>query len=568
MESRTPQDVLKLAKDEGVEFVDLRFCDLPGVMQHFSMPIHELTEDGFEEGYGFDGSSIRGFQEIQESDMLLIPDPNTAVIDPFREHTTLNINCFVHDPVTGESYSRDPRYIAKKAEEYLKGTGIADTAYFGPEAEFYIFDSGALRPEPVLGLLLPRLGRGRVELRAASSSSTARPNLGYKPRYKEGYFPVPPMDQYQDLRSEMVQHARGGRHRDRGAAPRGRHRRPGRDRHALRHAADAWPTSSCSTSTSSRTSRGSAASRSRSCRSRSSRTTARACTCTSRCGRAASRCSSTRRATPACPTWRAGTSAACSSTRRRSCAFTNPTTNSYKRLVPGYEAPVNLVYSQRNRSASVRIPLYSKSPKAKRLEFRCPDPSCNPYLAFAAMLMAGLDGIQNRIEPPTPVDRDLYDLPPEELAKVPQVPGSLDEALDALEADHEFLLAGGVFTPDVIETWIEYKRLNEIDADAPAPAPVRVLPVLRHLDARRRPLGSRRTLGAVPWRDASSAVRRGRSGLRATIAVDGAAGRPLESERVDRRAVRCNTARERCRDRRARVRPGATALVSGAGERP
>ena len=387
--------------------------------------------------------------------MLLIPDPNTAVIDPFRQHTTLNINCFVQDPVTGESYTPRP---ALHREE---GRGRTSRAPASPTPRTSVPRPSSTSSTPCASTRTSTRAttsstRSRAcGTRAASSSSTARPNLGYKPRYKEGYFPVPPMDQFQDLRSEMVRDARAGRHRDRGAAPRGRHRRPGRDRHALRHARDDGRQADALQVRRSRTSRAPRASRSRSCRSRSSRTTARACTCTSRCGRAASRCSSTRRATPASPTSPAGTSAACSRTRRRSCAFTNPTTNSYKRLVPGYEAPVNLVYSQRNRSASVRIPLYSKSPKAKRLEFRCPDPSCNPYLAFSAMLMAGLDGIQNRIEPPTPVDRDLYDLPPEELAKVPQVPGSLDEALAALEADHEFLLAGGVFTPDVIETWID-----------------------------------------------------------------------------------------------------------------
>ena len=247
-EQRTPGDVLKLAQDAGAEIVDLRFCDLPGLMQHFSMPIHELTEDGFDEGYGFDGSSIRGFQEIQESDMLLMPDPNTAVIDPFREHTTLTLNCFVQDPVTGEPYTRDPRYIAKKAEEYLKGTGIADTAYFGPGGRVLHLRLGALRPEPVLGLLLPRLGRGRLELgprvrarRRPEPRVQAAVQGGVLPRPAHGQLPGPPLGDGPD--------AREARRRDRGAAPRGRHRRPGRDRHALRHAALAWPTSSCSTST-------------------------------------------------------------------------------------------------------------------------------------------------------------------------------------------------------------------------------------------------------------------------------------------------------------------------------
>src|SRR5438067_777421 len=387
-EQRTPGDVLKLAQDSGAEIVDLRFCDLPGLMQHFSMPIHELTAEGFDEGYGFDGSSIRGFQEIQESDMLLVPDPNTAVIDPFREHTTLAVNCYVEDPITGEPYTRDPRYVAKKAEEYVKGTGIADTIYIGPEAEFYIFDSARFDQNQYSGYYYVDSVEG-VWNSGREFELDGGPNLGYKPRYKEGYFPVPPMDSFQDLRSGMHTH----QSRWKGGEPlmfdeKGYGQISDLARWyiggLLKHAASIL-------------------------------------------------------------------------------AFAAPTTNSYKRLVPGYEAPVNLVYSQRNRSACVRIPLYSKSPKAKRLEFRCPDPSCNPYLAFSAMLMAGLDGIQNRIEPPDPVDKDLYDLPPEELAKVPQVPGSLPEVLDALENDHEYMLAGGVFTPDVIETWIEYKRVNEVD---------------------------------------------------------------------------------------------------------
>ena len=368
----------------------------------------------------------------------------------------------MRDPLTGESYTRDPRYIVQKAEAYLKSTGIADTAYFGPEAEFYIFDSVRFDQNQYSGYYFLDSVEG-VWNSGRERELDGSPNLAYKPRYKEGYFPVPPMDQFQDLRSEMVRQLEAVgiaievQHHEVGTAGQAEidmrfddARGDGRQAHALQVRREE------------RRARG-AATRSRSCPSRSSRTTAPACTCTSRCGRTASRSSSTRRATPASPTWRAGTSAVCSSTRRRSLAFSNPTTNSYKRLVPGYEAPVNLVYSQRNRSASVRIPLYSKSPKAKRLEFRCPDPSCNPYLAFSAMLMAGLDGIQNRTEPPAPVDRDLYDLPPEELAKVPQVPGSLNEALAALEADHEFLLKGDVFTPDVIDTWITYKKEREID---------------------------------------------------------------------------------------------------------
>ena len=457
MEERSPADVLRLCQDEGVEIVDFRFCDLPGLMQHFSAPVHELTEEGFEDGYGFDGSSIRGFQEIQESDMILVPDPNTAVIDPFRQHKTLNVNCFVRDPLTGEPYSRDPRYVARKAEDYLSSTGLADTAYFGPEAEFYIFNDVRFHQDQHSSMYSVDSVEG-----IWNSNRDENPNLGFKPRYKEGYFPVPPMDHMQDVRSEMILTLeRLGveieiQHHEVGTA--GQAEIDMRFDTLLRMAdklmlykyvtkSVAW----------------------------------------------ANQLTVTFMPKPIFQDngsgmhthqslWKGGEPLFFSETGYGAIsdvarwyiggllqhapsilAFAAPTTNSYKRLVPGYEAPVNLVYSQRNRSACVRIPLYSKSPKAKRLEFRCPDPSCNPYLAFPAMLMAGLDGIQNRIEPPDPVDKDLYDLPPEELAAVPQVPGSLDDALKALEADHDYLTAGGVFTADLIDTWIAFKREREID---------------------------------------------------------------------------------------------------------
>jgi glutamine synthetase len=465
VQDRTAAEVVQLVKDEGVEIIDIRFCDLPGLMQHFSVPAHELTEGVFVEGLGFDGSSIRGFQEIQESDMLLLPDPATAVMDPFRQHKTLNLNCFVHDPVTLESYSRDPRYVALKAERYLQTTGIADTVYFGPEAEFFIFDdvrfyqdqrSAFYQVDSIEGIW----NSGRDE----------KPNLGFKPRYKEGYFPVPPMDHFQDLRSEMiltmerlgieieVQHhevASGGQAeidmrydtllrmadklmlykyvvknvaRNAGYSatfmPKPLFQDNGSGMHCHQSLwSDGDPLFYSETGYAG----------------------------LSDLGR-----------------WYIG---GLLKHAPAVLAFAAPTTNSYKRLVPGYEAPVNLVYSQRNRSAACRIPLYSKSPKAKRVEFRCPDPACNPYLAFSAMLMAGLDGVQNRIEPPEPMDKDLYDLPPEELANVPQVPSSLDEALRALEEDNEFMKAGGVFTDDLIETWISYKRLSEIDAVRLRPHP-------------------------------------------------------------------------------------------------
>ena len=461
MTQRTPGDVMKLVKDQGIEVIDFRFCDLPGLMQHFSVPSHELDESGFEEGFGFDGSSIRGFQEIQESDMLLIPDPNTAVVDPFMKHKTLILNCFVHDPLTGESYSRDPRYIAKKAESYLQSTGIADTAYFGPEAEFYVFDSVRFDQNQFSGYYFLDSVEG-VWNSGREREIDGSPNLAYKPRYKEGYFPVPPMDQFQDLRSDMVQvleqvgiHIEV-QHHEVGTAGQAEIDMRFDElaimadklmlyKYVIKNVARQAGLSATFMPKPIFQDNGSGMHVHQSL-------------------------------------WKGGEPlffdekgyAGLSDMARwyiggllkhahALCALTNPTTNSYKRLVPGYEAPVNLVYSQRNRSASVRIPLYSKSPKAKRIEFRCPDPSCNPYLAFAALLMAGLDGIQNRIEPPAPVDKDLYDLPPEQLAQVPQVPGSLPEALAALEADHEFLLKGDVFTPDVIETWIAYKKQHEVD---------------------------------------------------------------------------------------------------------
>ena len=458
MEERTPDDVLQLISDEGIDIVDVRFCDLPGLMQHFSMPAGQLTADVFDEGVGFDGSSIRGFQEIQESDMLLVPDPNTAVVDPFTQHKTLDLNCFVNDPVTGESYSRDPRYVARKAEEYLTSTGLADTCYVGPEAEFFIFDDVRFDQNEHEGYYSIE----SVEA-AWNTGRDENPNLGYKPRYKEGYFPVPPMDHFQDLRSEMILVLeRLGveieiHHHEVGTA--GQAEIDMRFDSLLRMADKLMLYKYV----------------------------------VKNVARQAGK-SATFMPKPVFQDngsgmhthqslWKGGEPlfyseagyAGLSDMGRwyiggllthapAILAFSNPTTNSYKRLVPGYEAPVNLVYSQRNRSAAVRIPLYSQSPKAKRLEFRCPDPSCNPYLAFSAMLMAGLDGIQNRIEPPDPMDKDLYDLPPEELAKVPQVPGSLEAVLSALEEDQAFLKAGGVFTDDLIETWVTYKRENEVDA--------------------------------------------------------------------------------------------------------
>ena len=469
MEKRTPAEVIAYAQEQGVEFVDLRFCDLPGQMQHLSAPLHQLTEDVFEEGFGFDGSSIRGFKEIQESDMLLLPDPNTAIIDPFRVRKTLNLNCFVHDPLTGEAYSRDPRNIARKAEAYLLTTGLADTVYFGPEAEFFIFDSA--RFSQTANSAFYEVDSDAAAWRLGSATNIdGSPNRGYKPRHKEAYFPVPPVDHFQDLRSEMVVALEGC-----GVEIEIHHHEVATGGQAeidmkfdtLLRVADklmlykyivksvAWNAGKVVTFMPKPLFQDNGSGM--------------------HCHQSLW--------TDGEPLFYDGDKYAGLSDMARwyiggilkhapaILAFAAPTTNSYKRLVPGYEAPVNLVYSQRNRSAAVRIPLYSKSPKAKRLEFRCPDPSSNPYLAFSAMLMAGLDGIKNKIEPATPVDKDLYELPPDELTNVPQVPASLEAALDALEADSEFLLAGGVFTQDLIDTWVTYKREAEVDAIRLRPHP-------------------------------------------------------------------------------------------------
>ena len=462
--TKTASDVLTLIAQEGYEFVDLRFCDLPGQVQHFTVPSHRLTEESFEEGFGFDGSSIRGFQEIQESDMLLIPDPAMAVNDPFRARKTLNLYCFVNDPVTGGPYEKDPRYVAKKAEDYLISTGIADTSYWGPEAEFYIFDDVRFGQTQHSGFYF----LDSIEGAWNSGKREEGGNLGYKPRYKEGYFPVPPTDHYQDLRSEMT-----ARLEQAGIVIEVQHHEVGTAGQAeidmqydtLLRTADnltlykyivknvAWEAGKSVTFMPKPIfeDNGSGMHTHQSL-------------------------------------WKNGETlmfdesgyAGLSDIARwyiggilkhaaAILAFAAPTTNSYHRLVPGYEAPVNLVYSSRNRSAAVRIPQYSQSPAAKRIEFRCPDPAANPYLAFSAMLMAGLDGVQGRIEPHDPVDKDIYDLPPAELAGLPSVPGSLDEALAGLREDHEFLLQGGVFTKDLIDSWISYKEEHEVD-------PVRLRP--------------------------------------------------------------------------------------------
>ncbi|HLB12850.1 MAG TPA: type I glutamate--ammonia ligase, partial [Dehalococcoidia bacterium] len=431
---------------------------------HFSMPATELTELDdltktiWAEGVGFDGSSIRGFQKIQESDMIMIPDPKTAVLDPILEIPTLSLICDIYDPLTKEPYSRDPRYVAKKAEGYLKTTGIADTSYWGPEAEFFVFDdirfdqnenSGYYFLDSVEG----DWNTGRIE----------SPNLGYKPRYKEGYFPVPPHDSMQDLRSEMILTMI-----ESGITIEVHH-------HEVATAGQAEIDMKFDTLVS----MADKLMLYKYIVKNVARKHGKVATFMPKpiFGDNGSGMHTHQ------SLWKGGTNiffdakgyALLSQTAKwyiggllkhasSLMAFCAPTTNSYKRLVPGYEAPVNLAYSQRNRSAAIRIPMYTENPKTKRVEFRPPDASCNPYLAFSAMLMAGLDGVENRIDPGEPLDKDIYELSPEEAEGVATVPGSLDAAMDALDKDHDYLLKGGVFTTDVIDVWLEYKREREIDA--------------------------------------------------------------------------------------------------------
>ncbi|MCF8053031.1 MAG: type I glutamate--ammonia ligase [Desulfobacterales bacterium] len=452
----TPRQVLDMANEKGVKMVDLRFMDFPGLWQHFSVPVSELEESSFEDGFGFDGSSIRGWQPINASDMLVVPEADTAKIDPFFEVPTLVLICNILDPVTRESYSRDPRYIAKKVEAYLKSTGIGDTAFIGPEAEFFIFDdikfdSGKNFAFYEIDSVEGTWNTGREE----------GPNLGYKPRHKEGYFPVPPMDKFQDLRTEMVLTLESlgieieAQHHE--VATAGQAEIDMRFKPLLQMADQLmWFKYVLKN--------------------------------------VAVRHGHTVTFMPKpifedngtgmhthVSIWKEGNPlfagdkyAGISQEAlyaiggilkhcKALCAFTNPTTNSYKRLVPGFEAPVNLAYSSRNRSAAVRIPMYSASPKAKRIEFRTPDPSCNGYMAFSAILMAVIDGIENKIDPGDPLDKNIYDLPPEELAEIASAPGSLDEAIQSLKEDSEFLLKGDVFTQDAIDMWIEYKVKSEIN---------------------------------------------------------------------------------------------------------
>lgn len=460
----TPREVIALCREKDVKAVDLRFMDFPGIWQHFTIPVGHLHEGVFEDGLGFDGSSIRGWQAINESDMLVVPQPDTVFLDPFTALPTMAMICNIQDPITREDYSRDPRNVARKSVHYLKSTKIADTAYFGPEAEFFIFDDVRFEQNSHQGFyyidsIEGEWNRGRDE----------KPNLGYKLRYKEGYFPVPPADQMMDIRNEMMQvMVESGldveaQHHEVGTA--------GQAEIDLRFGelvkmADNLLLYKYIIKNVAR-------------RHRKTVTFMPKPIFQDNGSGMHTHFSLWREGEPLfAGSGYAGLSDmalhAIGGLIRHApaiLAFTNPTTNSYKRLVPGYEAPVNLAYSQRNRSAACRIPMYSPSPKSKRIEFRCPDPSCNPYLAFAAILMAAIDGIQNKISPGEPLDKDIYDLPPEELAVVPKTPASLEAALDALADDHQFLLRGDVFTADVIETWIAYKRTREVDAMRLRPHP-------------------------------------------------------------------------------------------------
>ncbi|MDW8377543.1 MAG: type I glutamate--ammonia ligase [Bryobacterales bacterium] len=459
----TPKEVLEFVKKNDIKQLDIRFTDLPGVQQHVSYPIDQLTEDSFEEGFGIDGSSIRGWAAINESDMLLIPDPNTAFIDPFFEEKTLVMIGTTIDPITRQHYERDPRWIAMKAEAYLQNTGVADTAYFGAEAEFFIFDNIRFDQNQHSGFYFIDAEEGRW------NSGRAENNLGYRPRYKEGYFPVPPTDHYQELRAEMVRTMMECgleiecHHHE--VATGGQCEIDQRFNTLVKSADNMMTYKYCIRNVAYQYGKtvtfmpkpifgdnGSGMHTHQSL-------------------------------------WKGGKPlfagdgyAGLSQLAlyyiggllkhaRALAAIIAPTTNSYKRLVPGYEAPVNLAYSRRNRSAAVRIPMYSSSPKAKRIEFRPPDPSSNPYLAFAAMLMAGLDGVINKIDPGESLDKDIYDLSPEEMKNVPSMPASLEEALSCLEEDHAFLLKGDVFTEELIETYIAYKRKNEADAVRLRPHP-------------------------------------------------------------------------------------------------
>jgi glutamine synthetase len=459
----TSQEVFEFAKKNDARQVDLRFTDLPGLSQHISYPISMLEEQSFEDGFGIDGSSIRGWAAINESDMLIIPDPATAFMDPFAETRTLVMIGDIIDPITRQHYERDPRWIAKKTELHLKNSGVADTAFFGAEAEFFIFDNIRFDQNAHSGFYFIDAEEGRW------NSGRKENNLGYRPRYKEGYFPVPPTDHYQDLRSEMVatmiecgltiechhhEVASGGqceidqkfdtlvKSADNMTLY----------KYIVRNVAYQYGKTVTFMPKPLFGDNGSGMHTHQSLWG----------------GGKPLFAGDNYAGLSQLALWYIG---GLLRHARALSAIIAPTTNSYKRLVPGYEAPVNLAYSRRNRSAAVRIPMYSNSPKAKRVEFRPPDPAANPYLAFAAMMMAGLDGIVNKIDPGEPLDKDIYDLSPEEMKKVPSMPASLDEALTCLEEDHIFLTKGDVFSEELIETFVSYKRRAEAEAVRLRPHP-------------------------------------------------------------------------------------------------
>ena len=458
------KQVLALAQEKGAKMVDFKFVDLPGMWQHFTRPIHQLEVTSFQDGFGFDGSSIRGWQPINASDMLVIPDPTTAKMDPFLKAPTLSLICNIVDPITKESYSRDPRFVAKKAEAYLKQTGIADVAHFGPEAEFFVFDD--VRYEQTSNSAFYKVDSSEG---GWNTGREEYPNLGYKTRAKEGYFPAGPADTLHDLRTEMSlaletvglvvenQHhevASGGQCEIDFKYDR------------LLSTADNMMWFKYVVKQVARKNQKTATFMPKPIFGDNG---------------SGMHChvSLWKNERPLFSGDRyAGLSemalhfiGGILRHAKALCAFTNPTTNSYRRLVPGFEAPVNLAYSSRNRSAAIRIPMISPAAKSKRLEFRTPDPSCNPYLAFAAIMMAGLDGVQKRINPGDPLDKDIYGLSPEELREIPTVPASLEEALFALRNDHEFLMRGDVFTPDLIDMWIDYKFEREVDPMRMRPTP-------------------------------------------------------------------------------------------------
>lgn len=460
----TPKQVVEYARKNKAVMADLRFIDLPGIWQHTSIPVERITEECFEDGFGFDGSSIRGYQPINASDMLIVPDPSTAVMDPFTAHPTLVLTCDIHHPVTKEPYARDPRYITRKAEAYLKQTGLADTAYVGPEAEFFVFDDVRYDQTANEGFY-------RIDSSEAiwNSGREEGPNLGYKLRHKAGYFPVAPSDTLMDLRTEMVLLLQSI-----GLTVEVSHHEVATagqceidiEYQPLLTMADSLMWFKYIVKN------------------------------------AARKAGKTVTFMPKPVFGDNGSGMHCHQSLWKNdkplfagdgyaglsemalhyiggilahapalCALTNPTTSSYRRLVPGFEAPVNLAYSSANRSAAIRIPSYSASPKARRIEARFPDASGNPYLAFSALMMAGLDGVQRRLDPGSPLDKDIYALRPEELKDVPKVPGSLEASLEALERDHEFLLKGDVFTQEVLQEWIAFKREHEVDPVRLRPTP-------------------------------------------------------------------------------------------------